>query len=191
MVRTTSRSSRPVFKRLNEGGNDNTTVVVACFQEADLAEHLKMFHNIGFIRLRWPREDARNREDDVVHSASIMAQGPGESSFAITVQLAHLGSGEEHVPQQVELPQVRTVPAVRYAVLNKQRRILVLNPSDKELRRRRKRCWKLVTALEPQPHARQALEKALTLAIHDIDQLAEKAPGKKKGPKKHNDLLQG
>ena len=81
---------------------------------------------------------------------------------------------------------------VRYAVLKKKRRILVLlNPSDKELRRRRKRCWELVTALEPQPHARQALEKALTKAIHDIDQLAEKAPGKKKGPKKHNEVLQG
>jgi len=81
---------------------------------------------------------------------------------------------------------------VRYAVLKKQSRILVLlNPSDKDLRRRRKRCWELVTALEPQPHARQALDKALTQAIHDIDQLAEKAPGKKKGPKQHNDPLQG
>jgi len=81
---------------------------------------------------------------------------------------------------------------VRYAVLTKQRRILVLlNPSDKDLRRRRKRCWELVIALEPQPHARQALEKALAQAIHDIDQPAEKAPGKKKGAKKHNDPLQG
>ncbi len=81
---------------------------------------------------------------------------------------------------------------VRYAVLTKQRRILVLlNPSDKELRRRRKRCWELVSALEPQPHARQALEKALTQVIHDIDHLAEKAPGKKKGSKQQNDPLQG
>ncbi len=81
---------------------------------------------------------------------------------------------------------------VRYAVLKKERRILVLlNPSDKELRRRRKRCWELVTALDPQPHARQALEKPLAQAVHDIDQLAEKAPGKKKGRKQHNDPHQG
>jgi len=81
---------------------------------------------------------------------------------------------------------------VRYAVLKKKRRILVLlNPSDKDLRRRKKRRWELVAALDPQPHARKALDKAITQAIHDIDQLAEKASGKKKRPKKHNDPLQG
>ena len=37
------------------------------------------------------------------NSASIMAQGPGESSLAIPVQLAHLGSGEEHVALLVDL----------------------------------------------------------------------------------------
>jgi hypothetical protein len=37
------------------------------------------------------------------NSASIMAQGPGESSRAIPVQLAPLGSGEEHVARLVDL----------------------------------------------------------------------------------------
>jgi hypothetical protein len=37
------------------------------------------------------------------NSASIMAQGPGESSLAIPVQLAHLNSAEEHVARLVDL----------------------------------------------------------------------------------------
>jgi hypothetical protein len=37
------------------------------------------------------------------NSASIMAQGPGESSLTIPVQLAHLGSGEDHVARLVDL----------------------------------------------------------------------------------------
>ena len=35
--------------------------------------------------------------------ASIKAHGPGESRLAIPVQLAHLGSGEEHVALLVDL----------------------------------------------------------------------------------------
>jgi hypothetical protein len=37
------------------------------------------------------------------NSASVMAQGPGESGLAIPVLLAHLGSGEEHVARLVDL----------------------------------------------------------------------------------------
>ena len=37
------------------------------------------------------------------NSASSMAQVPGESSLAIPVQLAHLGSGHEHVARLVDL----------------------------------------------------------------------------------------
>jgi len=38
----------------------------------------------------------------MVKSASFKVQGPGESSLAIPVQLAHLGSGEEHVALLVD-----------------------------------------------------------------------------------------
>jgi len=37
------------------------------------------------------------------YPASIMLHGPGESSLAIPVQVAHLGSGEEHVARLVDL----------------------------------------------------------------------------------------
>jgi hypothetical protein len=37
------------------------------------------------------------------NSAAIMAQGPGESSLALPVQLAHLGPGGEHVARRVDL----------------------------------------------------------------------------------------
>jgi hypothetical protein len=37
------------------------------------------------------------------NAASVMAQGPGESSLAIPVQGAHLGSGDEHVARLVDL----------------------------------------------------------------------------------------
>jgi len=39
----------------------------------------------------------------MVSSASIKAHGPGESKLAIPVQLAQLGSGEEHVALLVDL----------------------------------------------------------------------------------------
>jgi hypothetical protein len=41
------------------------------------------------------------------NSASILAQGPGESSLAIPVHLADLGSGEEHVARLVDLRRFR------------------------------------------------------------------------------------
>ena len=37
------------------------------------------------------------------NSASILAQGPGESSLALPVRLAHLGPGEEHVALLLDL----------------------------------------------------------------------------------------
>jgi hypothetical protein len=37
------------------------------------------------------------------NSTSIMAQGPSESSLAIPVQLAHLGSGDENGAQLADL----------------------------------------------------------------------------------------
>jgi hypothetical protein len=37
------------------------------------------------------------------NAASITAQGPGDSSLAIPVRLAPLGSGEEHVARLVDL----------------------------------------------------------------------------------------
>ena len=37
------------------------------------------------------------------NAASIMAQGPGESSLTIPVPLVHLGPGEEHVAQLMDL----------------------------------------------------------------------------------------
>lgn len=37
------------------------------------------------------------------NSASSIVQGPAESSFTIPVELAHLGSGEEHVARLLDL----------------------------------------------------------------------------------------
>jgi hypothetical protein len=42
----------------------------------------------------------------LVNSVSIMVQGPGESSLARLVQLAHLGSGEKHFALLVDLRRV-------------------------------------------------------------------------------------
>ena len=39
----------------------------------------------------------------MVNSVSMMSQGPGESSLAVPSQVAHLGSGEEHVARLVDL----------------------------------------------------------------------------------------
>jgi hypothetical protein len=76
-----------------------------------------------------------------------------------------------------ENPGIR---GVKYAVLRKKGRILVLvNPADKELRRRGKRRWQLVAGAEFQSEALNTIEKTLDQIVAEVVQ-----PGKEKKEKK-------
>lgn len=60
-----------------------------------------MFHHAGFFALSVGRDGRKLPEKRPMNnSGSIMAQCPGESS--LPVQLAHIGSGEEHVALLVD-----------------------------------------------------------------------------------------
>jgi hypothetical protein len=68
--------------------------------------------------------------------------------------------------------------SLRYAVLSKENRIQVLvNPTPRQLRKRGKRQWQLVQAIDGEPNARQILIDALQTALHDID-IGEQGNGK-------------
>ncbi len=67
---------------------------------------------------------------------------------------------------------------LNYAVLRKKGRLLVLvNPSDKELRRRSKRRWQLVAGAEFQSEVLHTIEKTLDQVVADVTQ--PRAKGKK------------
>ncbi len=60
--------------------------------------------------------------------------------------------------------------SLRYAVLMKENRIQILvNPSTRQLRKRGKRQWHLVQAIDGDVDARQTLNDALQAALHDLD----------------------
>jgi hypothetical protein len=71
--------------------------------------------------------------------------------------------------------------AIKYAVLRKKGRILVLvNPSDKALRRRSKRRWQLVAGADFQSEALHVVEKTFDLVVSEVVQ----QPAKRKKEKK-------
>jgi len=72
----------------------------------------------------------------------------------------------------------RAPRGIKYAVLRKKGRILVLvNPSDKDLRRRSKRRWQLVAGADFQSEVLHLLEKTFDQVVAEVVQ--EPAKGKK------------
>jgi DNA primase len=60
--------------------------------------------------------------------------------------------------------------SLRYAVLSKENRIQILvNPTPRQLRKRGKRQWQLVQAIDGEADARQMLQSALQAALQDLD----------------------
>ncbi len=60
--------------------------------------------------------------------------------------------------------------SLRYAVLTKENRVqILLNPTPKQLRKRGKRQWHLVQAIENEVDARQTLNDAVHAALVDLE----------------------
>jgi hypothetical protein len=77
----------------------------------------------------------------------------------------------------------RAARGIKYAVLRKKGRILVLvNPSDKDLRRRSKRQWQLVAGADFQSEALHLFEKTFDLVVSEVVQ--EPAKGRKEKKRK-------
>jgi hypothetical protein len=67
---------------------------------------------------------------------------------------------------------------LRYAVLSKENRIQVLvNPTPRQLRKRGKRQWHLVQAIDAEGDASQTLQSVLEAVLHDME-LGERSNGK-------------
>jgi hypothetical protein len=80
----------------------------------------------------------------------------------------------------------RAARGIKYAVLRKKGRILVLvNPSDRDLRRRSKRRWQLVAGADFQSEALHLLEKTFDLVVSEVVQQPAKGKKDKKRKSEH------
>jgi hypothetical protein len=80
----------------------------------------------------------------------------------------------------------RAARGIKYAVLRKKGRILVLvNPCDKDLRRRSKRRWQLVAGADFQSEALHLFEKTFDLVVSEVVQQPAKGKKEKKRKNQH------
>jgi hypothetical protein len=60
--------------------------------------------------------------------------------------------------------------SLRYVVLTKEDRVQILvNPTQKQLRKRGKRQWRLVQAIDGEPDARKTLQEIVMAVVHDME----------------------